>query len=240
MRLRYRLFILILICSDIAVKAQTVYNIHGYVCNKNSTIRLAGVLITNKHNRTTLLTNNQGVFSVQATQGDTLEFSKPGFTTTQQVIVSSADIVIALQQVINLSQVNIQGESTKQELNNVMDGYRRKGVYYNGNPSALSMVTSPINGLYEIFGKEPGRARRFAAYAKQEQEAAADDAKYNKDLVKKITGLPDDEIQKFMNAYTPSHEDLQKWTSYDIIVYIKKSLEIYEKYGAPAGLPKLN
>lgn len=240
MRLRYLLFILILLCGGVAAKAQTVYNIRGYVCSKNSTIRLAGVHIINKHSKATLLTDDQGVFSIQAAKDDTLEFSKPGFTTMQQVILSSADVVIAMQQNINLSQVNIQGQSTKQELNNVMDGYRRKGVYYNGNPPALSMIASPVNGLYEMFGKEPGRARRFAAYAKQEEEAAQDDTKYNKELVKKITDLPDDEIQKFMNAYTPSHEDLQKWSSYDIIVYIKKSLESYKKYGAPTALPKLN
>ena len=240
MRLRYGVILFIFSCFAIAVQAQTVYHIRGYVCSKNSTIRLASVLITNKRSKTALLSDQQGVFAIGALAGDTLEFSKAGFTTAQQVILNSADVVIAMQQTINLSQVNIQGQSTKQELNNAMDGYRRKGVYDNGSPSALSMVASPINGLYELFGKEPERARRFAAYAKQEQEAAADDAKYNKDLVQKITGLPDDEVQKFMNAYTPSHADLQKWTSYDIIVYIKKSLEIYKKYGAPAALPELN
>lgn len=202
-------------------------------------MRLAGVLISNKHTKATLLTNDQGVFAIQASIGDTLEFSRIDFTTTQQVIYGPADVVIAMQQTINLSQVDIQGQTKKQELSQVMDQYRKKGVYYNGEPPALSMITSPLNGLYEMFGKDPARARRFAAYAKQEQEASEDHGKYNRELVKKITNLPDDELQKFMDAFTPSHQDLQKWTSYEVIVYIKKSLESYRKYGVPV-LQKLN
>lgn len=229
------LYLLIVGCCYLAVtaRAQTVYTIRGYVCTKGSQNRLAGVVVNNKQRKAVVFTNDQGVFAIQAAKGDTLEFKKNDFTSLQQVVFGPADMIIALPQVVNLSQVNIQGQSTKQALSETMDDYRKKGVYYNGKPSALSMVTSPINGLYEIFGKEPGRARRFAAIAKQEQEAAEDDAKYNKDLVKRVTGLPDEEIPKFMSAYKPLHEDLQKWTSYELISYIKKSLESYKKYGAP-------
>lgn len=238
--LLYRLYILILIGCCLAVaglaQAQTVYNIRGYVCNKNSLNRVAGVTIINKQSKVMVFTNDQGVFAIQASKGDTLEFKKSDFTTAEQVVFGPADMVIALQQSINLSQVDIKGQSTRQALNETMDGYRKNGVYYNGKPSALSMIASPLNGLYEVFGKEPARARRFAAYAKQEQEAAEDDAKYNKDLVKRVTGLPDDELPKFMNAFKPTHEDLQKWTSYELISYIKRSLESYKKYGAPPVL----
>jgi len=236
--LLYRIYVLILGCCCLAIvtRAQTVYHIRGYVCSKNSPNRLAGVAVNNKQSKVVVYTNEQGVFAIQAAKGDTLEFRKSEFTTGQQVILNSADIVIALQQIVNLSQVNIQGQTTKQELRETMDQYRKKGVYYNGKPSALSMITSPINGLYEIFGKEPARARRFAAYAKQEQEAADDDAKYNKELVKRVTGLPDDELPRFMNAFKPLHEDLQKWTSYELISYIKRSLESYKKYGVPPVL----
>lgn len=235
MRLIHRLFLLILTgcCTAFTVHAQTVYNIRGYVCSKTSLNRLAGVSVNNRQSKVTVFTNDQGVFAIQAARGDTLEFKKNDFTTAEQVVFGTADMVIALQQIVNLSQVDIKGQSTSQGLSETMDGYRKKGVYYNGKPSALSMIASPINGLYEIFGKEPGRARRFAAYAKQEQEAAEDDAKYNKDLVKRVTGLPDDELPKFMNAFKPTHEDLQKWTSYELISYIKRSLENYRKYGVP-------
>lgn len=234
----YRIYILIFgcCCLVVAVQAQTVYHIRGYVCSKNSSNRLAGVAVNNKQSKAVVFTNDQGVFAIQATKGDTLEFKKNDFTTGQQIVFGPADMIIALQQIVNLSEVNIQGQSTKQALNEVMEQYRKKGVYYNGEPSALSMITSPINGLYEIFGKDPARARRFATYAKQEQEASEDDGKYNKDLVKRVTGLPDDELPKFMAAYKPLHEDLQKWTSYELISYIKRSLESYKKYGAPPVL----
>lgn len=238
--LLYRIYILIFGCCCLAVttqaQIQTVYNIRGYIYSKGSANRLAGVAVNNKQTKVVVYTNEQGVFAIQGAKGDTIEFRKNEFTTVQQVVFGPADMVIALQQIVNLSEVNIQGQSTTHELKETMDQYRKKGVYYNGEPPPLSVIASPLNGLYEIFGKDPARARRFATYAKQEQEASQDDAKYNKELVKRVTGLPDDELPKFMSAFKPLHEDLQRWTSYELISYIKRSLESYKKYGAPPVL----
>jgi len=128
--------------------------------------------------------------------------------------------------------VTIQGQTKQQELSEAMQGYHAKGVYDGGKPSVMSAIFSPLNGLHDLFGQDAANARHFSAYAKREQEASEDHGKYNKELVKKITNLPDDEVEKFMNAYTPLHEDLQKWSSYDVISYIKRSLETYKKFGA--------
>lgn len=232
--LQYRkyLFIVAACCLAFAGHAQNTYNLRGYVCTKGTSVRVSQVLVTNKQTKAIMVTDQLGGFTIKASLGDTLEFNKPDFTTTQQVVMGPSDLVIVMQQVIHLSQVMIKGQTKQQELNEVMGDYRSKGIYYNGKPSALAAVTSPLTGLYELFGREPKQAKRFAEYTKLELEASQDHRKYNKELVKRITNLPDDEIQKFMDTFTPSHEDLQKWNDYEIITYIKNSLEIYKKTGA--------
>jgi hypothetical protein len=189
-------------------------------------------MITNRRTHDAATTNDQGIFRIKAAIGDTLELYKQGFTTLKQPVSGLADIVIFMQQIIQLDQVVIKDQTKQQELNSVMNGYKSQGVYNGGKTSALGAAFHPVNALYDLFGSGPANARRFAAYSKTELEASEDHRKYNKDLVKKITNLPDDEIQKFMDTFTPSHDDLQKWNSYEVIDYIKKSLESYKKYGA--------
>lgn len=236
MLLTNRIYLLIaaICCFSFAVKAQnnTSHSIAGFVCTKGTQVRVAEVVVTNKQTQVKTVTNDIGEFSIKAAIGDTLEFGKDEYTTTRVTITALTDIVVFMQPVIHLDQVSVKAQTKQQELNSVMKSYRSKGVYYDGKPSALSAVASPLNGLYSLFGKDPKDARRFAAYSKQELEASQDHRKYNKELVKKITNLPDEEVQKFMDTFTPSHEDLMKMNDYDVITYIKESLESYKKYGA--------
>jgi hypothetical protein len=235
------LLIIAICCLAIAAKAQTPApprTIGGFVCTKGTQVRVADVVVTNKKTQAKTVTDDIGLFKIQASIGDTLTFGKTDYTTAIQVIYSPSDLVIFLQKVIVLDQVNIKEQTKQQELNSVMGQYRSKGVYYDGKPSAMSTITSPLNGLYSIFGKDAKDARRFAEFSKREMEASQDHAKYNKVIVKKITNLPDEEIEKFMNAFTPSHEDLLKWGDYEVIAYIKRSLEDYKKNGV-APMEKL-
>jgi hypothetical protein len=225
-------------CFAFTTQAQTLHNIAGFVCTRGTSVRLDQVQVTNKRTNETKFTDDQGTFTIKAAIGDTILYSKDQYTTAKLPVLNLQDVVVFMQAVVQLSTVTVKGQTKQQELNSIMNDYAKKGVYYNGKPSVGSAIISPINALYSAFGKEPQNARRFAAYAKTEEAAAQDSRKYNKDIVKKITSLPDDEIEKFMTAYKPSHEDLLKWNEYDVIAYIKKSLEIYKKYGAQ-DLPKL-
>jgi hypothetical protein len=189
-------------------------------------------MVTNKHTGVKVITDDIGIFKIQASIGDTLSFAKNDYTTTTQVIFSPSDLVIFMQKVVHLDEVVVKDQTKQQELNSVMNQYKSQGVYNGGKTSALGAVFHPVNALYDMFGSGPANARRFAAYSKTELEASQDHRKYNKEIVKKITNLPDAEIQKFMDTFNPSHDDLQKWSDYDVIAYIKKSLEIYKEHGA--------
>jgi len=180
-----------------------------------------------------MVSDDLGGFNIEAKVGDTLLFSKPDYTSQKQM-VTGYDMVIYLQPQIQLGQVTIKGQTKKQELNEIMGAYKSKGTFYNGKPPALSFLTSPLTGVYELFGKNPGRARRFAAYTKRELEATEVDRRYNKSFVKRVTGLSDTATVKFMEYYRPTYEDLKEWNDYDLINHIKSQLDYYQKNGEKA------
>lgn len=227
-----------LCCLVLSANGQSLHNIGGFVCTKGTSVRIAQVQVTNQRTKDANITDDQGTFLIKAAIGDTLIFTKYDYTTLKFPVINLQDMVIFIQQIQMLDNVTIKGETKKQEISSYMNDYNKKGVYYNGKPSVGSVITSPLNGLYSLLGREPKNARHFAEYAKAEEEAAQDSRKYNKALVKRITNIPDEDMQKFMDAYKPQHEELMKWSDYEVISYIKRSYEDFKK-GPIQGLPKL-
>ncbi|GAB3922889.1 hypothetical protein [Mucilaginibacter myungsuensis] len=236
---RIQLFlILVLACLGTSAQIKGDRSIAGFVCTRGTSVRVAEVQVVNLRTKEIKITDDQGTFMIKAAIGDTLAFSKYDYTTNRIPVTGIADMVVFLNEATMLKTVTVKGQTKQQEMNSIMSDYNKKGVYYGGKPSVGSVISSPLNGLYSLFGREPKNARRFAEYAKREEEAAQDSRRYNKGLIKKITGLPDEEVQIFYDAYKPHHADLMKMNEYDVMKHIKKSLEDYKK-GPIRDLPKL-
>jgi hypothetical protein len=231
MRLRFKILLtaMTLFCLHGFAYAQQTLNIKGVVFIKNSSERISQALITDLNSKVMMMSDELGIFTIEATIGDTLFITKNDYTPEKKVIINADNVAIYMQPVIQLNQVIIKGQTKKQELNEVMREYRSQGTFYNGKPPLLSFLNSPITGFYELFGKTPNEARRFAAYSKNELEYNEVHKRYTKELVKSVTRLPDEEVQKFMQTFTPSFEDLNEWNDYQLITYIKRSLEYYQK-----------
>jgi hypothetical protein len=213
--------------------AQSETTIKGIIVRSSTYERLAQVVITNLRTRQIKLSDEHGIFNIAANVGDTLEFSKTEYTILKQAVTGTNDVVINLQRAVTLNTVVIKGYSTKTEQQATMDAYRSKGVYYDGKPPALSYLASPLNGLYELFGKDPKRARRFNAYIKAENEGIQVNRRFTKTLVKQVTGLPDDELTAFMETYRPQYDEAAKWSDYELMNYIKKSFAAYQALKKP-------
>jgi hypothetical protein len=240
MRNRYLILFLVCFCLVFKASAQQLFTINGVIFKKPGTERAAGILIKNLRNKDIIVSNEFGGFSIKAAEGDTLLFSKIGFTEQKMAITGKGDIVVYLQSVIKLGEVTIQGQTKRQELNEVMGQYRSQGTFYNGKPPLLSFLASPITGIYELFGTTPNRARRFAAYSKGELEYAEVQKRYTLALVKRATNTPDSIAKKFMEYYRPSFEDLKEWDDYELIRRIKRSYDYYDKTKDKERLQHIN
>lgn len=213
----------------------------GAVMDYQDGKRIAGAQIINLNTNETILSNAMGVFSIQGKEGDTLRVSKADYTELETILQGVSDVIIRLKGSYQLNEVNVYGQSKKDQLGDVMDDFRRKGNYYNGKPPPLAYVLSPISALYGLFGKTPKNARRFQSYVNVELEQSVVDRKFNINLVQASTDLSGEDLVNFMDLYRPSFHQAEKWNEYDARSYIKRSFDNFEARGRPSApkLPKI-
>ncbi len=240
MRSRYFFLLIFFFCLSLKVSGQKALVIHGVVSKKLSGERISQVLIRNLRSKDLMMSDELGWFTVNAAIGDTLLFTKTEYTDQKIVIINGSDMPVYMQPVIQLATVTIKGETKKQEINDVMADYRKQGTFYDGKPPVLSFLSSPLTGLYELFGTTPGQAKRFKAYSKNELEYAEVKRRYTVTLVKRVTSAPDTVAKKFMEYYTPTYEDLKAMSDYDLIKEIKKSYQYYDENKNSLDLEHLN
>jgi len=207
--------------------AQETGIIKGVIMENGSQSRVAAAEIYNKKNKVTVRSNDFGLFQISAFPGDTLVVYKQNYADGQLVIPSVKDVVIYMNRGTTLAEVNIYGQTKKQEMNDLKRDYRDKGSFYAGKPPLLSYVFTPLTAIYELFGRTPKNARRFNRYYNSEMQQTEIDGYFNESLIKKHTDLSGKALEDFMLNYRPDYEKAKKWSEYDALKYIRES---YKKY----------
>lgn len=220
---------MICLCLTLSAAAQQVFTLKGVIFIKSTQGRVSKAVINNVTRNTIVTSDDLGSFNIEAAVGDSILFRKVDYAQQSLKVSNTNGLSIYLQPIISLKTVTIKDYSERQELNATLNNYRKVGQYYTLKPSALAVVTSPLTGLYEMFGKTPGRARKFQEYSKQELESQAVSKRYNKALVKQVTNMTDIDLDEFMMVFTPSYEDVKSWSDYDIIKYIKRSYDYFKE-----------
>jgi len=233
------LSVLLLCRSEVSAQDSSV---RGLIIESKGASKISGVTILNKPTGVKTQTNELGLFTIQASKGDTLLISKAGFTEQRVVLYNLSDLLIRLQGIIQLQEVRVEAQTKKQELQEVRDQYRKKGSYFAGKPPLLSYIFMPLTAIYELVGKTPGQARRFNSFYHRELQQTEIDRRFNAPFVERISGLDSDDLKNFMILYRPDYEKFQYWDEYALIRYIKTSTESFVQAGRPKavlGLPPL-
>ncbi|MCJ8208469.1 hypothetical protein MUY27_02030 [Mucilaginibacter sp. RS28] len=225
---RFFPYLLLCLLFPLFSLAQQEESVRGILFKKGMLEKIAGVTVTNTRTKAVTTSNLYGEFNAKVITGDTLTFEKEGLTTLKQSIASYSTMYLTMLPEIKLNQVNVMGQSKKQELNDVMADYRKKGLYFNEKTSALAYAASPLTGLHELFGRDAKNRRNFAKYAKDEMQQTEINRRYTPQLVTQVTGLTGSEVKKFMNNYSPTIDEVKKWNDYDLIQFIKRSYEGYK------------
>jgi hypothetical protein len=217
----------LLLASAVVVSAQDDFQLKGVVMVKGSTTRVALAEISNKRTRYTVGSNDLGIFQIKAAVGDTLLVIKRSFSDVEQVVLSDRDMIIYLDMGNTLNQVNIRGQSKRQELDELRQDYRDKGSFYQGKPPLLSYIFAPLTALYELFGSTPKKARRFNKFYHTEMQQTAIDQFFNESLIQQNTQLEGKDLENFMLNYRPDYSKSRNWTEYDAVKYIRDSYKQY-------------
>ncbi|HEY0898670.1 MAG TPA: hypothetical protein VGD90_05010 [Sphingobacteriaceae bacterium] len=229
---------IVLIAVEAAAQKRSV---KGIIYEQGTPSRVGEVTVINKNNHLRAKTSYMGEFTIPAAAGDTLYFSKEGYADYRLPLRSTKEVVIQLIRFKQLAEVTITAPTKKEELEEVLQGYRKKGSYYHGKPPVLTYIFKPLTALYELLGRTPRQAKRFYNYYETELEQTEIDRRFNRSLVKGITQLPEVDLTNFMDQYRPEYQKLISWNEYDLMNYIAVSVKDFNDKGRPAAdtLPDL-
>lgn len=199
----------------------------GAVFEKGTSNRIAGAEILNKRSGFKVLSSDFGLFQIKAIAGDTLLVIKRDFSDAEVAVTGSKDMIVYLVRGRMLQQVDITGQSKKQELEDIKREYRNKGSFYQGKPPFLSFLFKPLTAVYELFGRTPKNARRFGRYYETEMQQTLIDGFFNAYLIQNNTDLKGADLENFMLNYRPEYEKAKNWAQYDAIKYIRDSYKNY-------------
>src|SRR5882757_4926624 len=146
---RFSLLLIACLCSALIASAQE-FTLKGVTSKKSTLERMGQVLIKNLKTNSLMISDDLGWFSIKASAGDTLLFTKDEFTPQKIVVLNNSDMPVYMQPVIRLKEVTVLGQTKKQELNEIMSDYRKQGTFYNGKPPVLSFLSNPLTGIYEL------------------------------------------------------------------------------------------
>lgn len=223
--MRYLILLIIfpIICIYSSATAQE-FIVKGVIFEKGANVRVAIANVTNIRNKIGVTSNDIGLFQIRASVGDTLLIDKANMNDQRIVITGHQDILIYLVRGSTmLNEVTIIGNTKKNDLAEIKREFQNKGVYNGGKSSVLSAIFNPLNGLYNLVGREPKNARRFGRYADNEIKQSQIDVYFNPTIIKNNTELRGDTLERYMINYRPEYQKAQYWNSYDYIKYIKES-----------------
>jgi len=100
------------------------------------------------------------------------------------------------------------------------------------DPNLLRNIvfTNPISYLYNKFSKKAKLDNLYRSLVENETEVENLPLKYNREIVKNITGLEGTELQDFMMYCRFGYYDLVAWSSEQIVVNIRRKFNDYEYY----------
>jgi hypothetical protein len=223
-------FLFLIFFSFNALLAQEIFSVKGIIFQQENKQRVTDVKILNLRSDINTLSDEWGNFTIDCSVGDTLIFKKDSFQELIKIISAKQNLVIYLQQGVLLKEIVVKEQSKASEQKEIMDGYRSKGIYFNGNPPLLFSLFHPLTAIHELLSKDAKDAKRFANYIERENAESAVDGKFNKYLIQQYTSIDEKDIAEFMFLYRPKPEEIRIWNEYDMINYLKKSFKSYQEY----------
>jgi hypothetical protein len=179
-------------------------------------------------------TDNFGVFEILSAIGDSLLIHKIGYQDTYYRVANYSDARIFIKLSNQLLEVKIQGgRKASKNFGEASHAYaKQRGILYEGKPP-LALLSpfggSPITFFYELFSKDAKRVRRLNSLAEKaliDEEIAL---RFNRLMIKSAVPIMDEEVDIFIDNYSPKVEDLRKWSDFQLMQYIMESFERFKK-----------
>jgi len=221
-----------LLAGGIAYAQQV--QVSGTVYERTGRLGMASVSVRSTSGAGTI-TDSLGRYSIRIPQTDSLSFSYQG-KATQKIPVKTIppnrpfDMKIHVD-VTTLPMVEVQEKRTSYQLDSLAnrEEYRRVFDY---NPEYISTVGGGVGFNIDalLSMRKIKRMEKFKAYLEELEREKYVDHRFNKSLVKRLTGLESPALDTFMVQYRPSYEFILGFdTEYDYYKYIRDSGSFFEQ-----------
>jgi hypothetical protein len=227
------LFLLVLITG--AAHAQ--YKVKGTVYDSSRIYRIEAVTVMSTGGRITM-TDTLGHYQIEVGERDSIWFSFLGKPTPKYPVLKIADINqfdIALQlKSTVMEEVKIKSRSYRMDSIQNRRDYRK--VFEFRRPSVGSMTSIGPTGagidldeLIRVFQFRKNKSmEKFRERLEEQERQKFIDHRFNKALIKRLTGLEGADLDVFVLKYRPSYAFALTTSEYDFQMYIKKSFELFK------------
>jgi len=212
------------------------------VLNLEDEMPVPFAFVLNFRTHTGVTTNDQGFFTMEMLNIDSLEISSLGFSkTTVRVPANYNEMNVLLLYAkpvrFALPQVDVTGEQEKVNMDGVKVGKKMdldpklRGDAYNKKPPVLAAVINPASFLQYYTSKREREKRETRKAIVTEKKWEFLSQYYNKKLVMELTGLAEFQADEFM-LYFNSKEILSELsTEYEVRNAIKEIYKLYREEG---------
>ncbi len=214
----------------------------GFVSNGQSSVLFEGVIledkskdpvpnvtIVNVRDESSSTSNSEGSFSLEAKKGDTLVFSKPGFSYRYASALNNSNAIIELlPQNFLLEEVPITAYKLTSNLPKqipVKKPQRPSGSEIMTPESIKPTIANPIDFLYDQFGKRPRQLRELKAILENENYRVKLAENNNRNALFELTGLTSNQIEEMLLFCTWDKRSILMKTDYQLLLSLYSCYE---------------
>lgn len=236
---RYTKFVLLPLLLMAAEWSFAQYKVKGHVLDSSRVYPIEAVTVVSTSGKMTM-TDSTGFYSIDVAEKDSIWFSFLGKPTPKYPVlkitdITQFDIALRLKNDV-MKEVRIRTRNYKEDSAQNRKDYAKAFNFQRPSLGTMTSVTSSgvgfdIAEIIRLFQFRKNRnMEKFRERLEQEERDKFVDHRFTKGLVKRLTGIAnDEELATFMKRYRPTFEFTAGTSDYDFQFFIKIAYEEYKK-----------
>lgn len=232
----YYLILLFGLMQFYTVKGQELQTLTGRTLSVGDAEIVQLVSILNVNTGKKYISNRQGYFKLFYQPNDTILFTAIGYDNLRLVTLSAdksmADdtiLILLKSKVVKLKEFRVVSSNPKRDsIARAAAEFLKTDPLMNNYDRVLNRergsIMSPLTALYQQFSSEGKNAVRFEEFMAYMEKQKRVDRKYNRNMVKRATNLPEIQLEEFMGFCMLDKDFVIEASEYDLIKAIQNCL----------------
>lgn len=230
----------------IAQPAQAQFKVKGNVYDSSRLYPLEAVTVLSTSGKGAF-TDSNGHYEIEVNEKDSIWFSYLGKPTRKYPVLKMNDplhfdislqISVTVLREVKVFPRNYRRDSIQNRMDyaKVFDYEKPKLRPTMGGGAGGVGVGFDLDEIIRMFQFRRNKSMlKFQQRLLQEEQEKFIEHRFNKQLVRRLTNLTDEQLDTFMVLYRPSYQFSMLATDYDFQSYIKKCYELFIGYHPPAS-----